>query len=106
MGMPMLPSERLRLLRERPIDGTTPLQDHCLAALALGCSNDEAGAMLEMSPHTYRRHISALMTHVLVETGLRPSRDLLATWFWLHTEDCTAPAMLLIRRDMVARRRN
>jgi hypothetical protein len=103
--MPVLPSERLRLLGERHIDGTTPLQDHCLAALALGCTNAEAGAILEMSPHTYRRHISDLANHVLVETGLRPSRELLATWFWLHTADCTAPALLLIRRDMVARRR-
>ena len=104
-GMPMLPSERLKLLREHHIDGTTPLQDHCLAALVLGYTNDEAGAMLDMSPHTYRRHISDLANHVLVPTGFRPGRDLLVTWFWLHTEDCSALAMLLIRRDMVARRR-
>jgi hypothetical protein len=103
--MPMQPSERLRLLRERHIDGTTPLDDHCLAALVVGFSNDEAGALLDMSPHTYRRHISDLANRVLVPTGLRPGRHLLATWFWLHVEDCTAPAFLLISRDMVARRR-
>jgi hypothetical protein len=100
----MLPSERLRSLRERHVDGTTPLDDHCLAALVLGFTNDEAGALLEMSPHTYRRHISDLANLVLVPTGLRPGRDLLTTWFWLHIEDCLAPAFLLIRQDRVARR--
>ena len=103
--MPLMPSERFTALRECHASDLTPLDQQCLAALALAYTNREAGMLLDMAPATFRRHISDPALRVFERTELPPGRGLLTSWFWLHIEDGTRPALALIRGDGLGRRR-
>ena len=103
--MPATTSERLRLLREHHVPHLTSGQQHCLGYLVLGYRNSEAGAELEIAPSTFRRHIGEASHRVFDPLGLVASRELLATWFWLHTEDCTASVLEMIEHGTLGRQR-
>ncbi len=94
--MPLSPNEVLVLLREHHERDLTTMQLRCLGALVLGYDDETAGELFGIAGSTFRRHVGNAAARILDPLDLPSTRQLLTTWFWLHTAACTAGVLEMI----------
>lgn len=79
-------TETVRVTRPRPI---TQRQKEVVALIAAGCSNDEVGARLGISPRTAKAHSDVLRTKL----GVRRRRQIPIAYRLLTGEDPLAKGL-------------
>lgn len=76
-----------------PDASLTDRQREVIALLAAGCSNDEVGSSLGISPRTAKAHCDALR----VKLGVARRRQIPAAYRLLTGEDPYVPALVRLR---------
>lgn len=76
-----------------PDASLTDRQREVIALLAAGCSNDEVGSSLGISPRTAKAHCDALR----VKLGVTRRRQIPAAYRLLTGEDPYVPALVRLR---------